>query len=124
MKLVMVYVDQSPNFEKVIRIHTAAKKSAFNEFKQPNTAATLLGITEKVFARVTGAVLVANDDDPVCMRKVNIGLQLKVRGFVSTHLVQSSSGIFVPLINHIWYFLLSAVSIGHRSFTRFCETKR
>lgn len=79
----MVYVDQSPNFEKVIRIHTSAKKLALNEFKQQTTAATLLGISEKVFARITGAVMVANDDDPNSMRKVNIGLQLKVRGFVS-----------------------------------------
>lgn len=81
--LVISYVDQPPNFDKAIRVHTAIKHSTLNEYKQPSTAATLLGISEKVFARVTGAVLVSGDDDTDFMRKVNIGLQLKVRSLVS-----------------------------------------
>lgn len=81
--LVMSYVDQPPNFEKVIRVHTATKHSTLNEFKQPSTAAALLGISEKTFARVTGAVLVSNDNDTDSIRKINIGLQLKLRGVVS-----------------------------------------
>lgn len=79
----MVYVDQPPNFEKAIRVHTASKKSALADFKQSSTAATLLGISEKVFARITGTVLVSNENDFGWISKVNIGLQLKIRGLVS-----------------------------------------
>lgn len=74
-------MEQAPHFEKAISVHTATKAKNLNEFKQLSTAATLLGITEKVFARITGCVLVSNDDD--CIRKINIGLQLKLRGLVS-----------------------------------------
>lgn len=93
----MVYVDQAPNFEKAIRVHTATKKSAMDEFKQSSTAATLLGISEKVFARVTGTVLVGSDNDIDWMRKVNIGLQLKVRGMVSMHLLIHALN-FIPIV--------------------------
>lgn len=122
----MVYMDRSPNFEKVIRIHTAAKKSALNEFKQQTTAATLLGISEKVFARITGAVLVANDDDGDWMRKVNIGLQLKVRSLVSQTKIRKRYLCCVTCIHIIIIFglVFLVVSIGHCGITRFCETKR
>lgn len=86
-KLVIAYMDQSPNFERAIRVHTAAKELKLKEFKQPSTAATLLGISEKVFARVTGSVLVNCDSDTDWVRKINIGLQLKLRGVVSIYLI-------------------------------------
>lgn len=80
---VLAYMDQSPCFENAIRMHTATKQTKLTEFKQPSTAAALLGIHEKVFARVTGTVLVTHDTDMDSIRKINIGLQLKVRGVVS-----------------------------------------
>lgn len=75
-------MDLPPNFEKAIQMHTATKTSEINEFKQPSTAAVLLGITEKVFARVTGSVLVSQSN--ASGKKINIGLQLKIRGLVSS----------------------------------------
>lgn len=76
-------MDPLPCFEDVIRVHTEAKTTELNQFKQPSTAATLLGIHEKVFSRVTGTVLVSPANATDTIRKINIGLQMKVRGVVS-----------------------------------------
>lgn len=80
-------MDQSPIFDKAIRVHTATKQTTLNEYKQSSTAAALLGTSEKAFARVTGCILVSSDNDTDWIRKINIGLQLKIRGVVSINFV-------------------------------------
>lgn len=112
-------MDQPPNFDKAIRVHTAIKYSTLNEFKQPSTAATLLGISEKVFARVTGAVLVSGDNDTDWIRKINIGLQLKVRGVVSKNSLVNfiCIDLISPLIAFVMLFIFSVVPIERSSFT-------
>lgn len=73
---------QEPDFDKAIEVHTAVKANQLNEFKQPATAATYLGIHERVLGKITGSVLVSPDDSTDAYKKINIGLQLKVRGTV------------------------------------------
>lgn len=58
------------------------KQEQLNEFKQRSTAATLLGISERVMARITGSVLVSPNSSAEYTKKINIGLQLKSHNVV------------------------------------------
>lgn len=79
----MAYKNQEPNFDKAKNIHVSVKSDELNDFKQLTTAATLLGVSEKTLARITGTILVSSDKTPTPGRKINIGLQLKSRNPVT-----------------------------------------
>lgn len=64
-------------------MHVIAKQNELNEFKQRSTAATILGISERVLARITGTVLVSPNNSIDLVRKINIGLQFKSHSMVS-----------------------------------------
>lgn len=64
-------------------VHKSAKTDEINEFKQLSSASTLLGISEKLLARITGSVLVSPEKTVMPGRKINIGLQMKSRSPVS-----------------------------------------
>lgn len=76
--LVLSYKDQEPNFENAKNKHLAIKADELNEFKQLSTAASLLGINEKMLAQITGSIMV-KPDKLTNARKINIGLQMKNR---------------------------------------------
>lgn len=100
--LVLAYMNPEPNFENAMTIHLAANNSKMKDFKQLSSAATLLGISASVISRITGAVLVSPSDSAECGKKINIGLQLKIRSPVRDY-------IYLPemyLIFNIYSFLL------------------
>lgn len=79
---VLAYKNQDPNFGMAINLHQTAKANKLNECKQASSAAALLGISERVFARITGTIFV-HLENAIPGRKINIGLQLKYRNPVS-----------------------------------------
>lgn len=92
--LVLCYKDSEPDFGLAQEVHVKAKKEQQNEFKQASSAAALLGISEKALACITGAILVADSEASEHYKKINIGLQLKSRNYVSNwmRLIQVPSG--------------------------------
>lgn len=92
-------MNQEPDFQKAIQVHKADENHKLNDYKHPSTIATLLGISEKLLARVTGSVLV-NGETPT-NRKINIGLMLKIRNIVGI-----SSKYLLYLVFSKIYFLL------------------
>lgn len=73
---------EEPNLEPAKKIHMDDRHNQLMEYKQPPTVATLLGIGEKVLAKITGNVLVNPPGSIDNIRKINIGLQLKYRNLV------------------------------------------
>lgn len=89
--LVRGLADVEPDFETAKKKHMEAKSKINTDFKQSNTAALLLGIDRKVFAMITGNLMVnleenQNPSSGKTQAKVNIGLRLKQRTMVKTHL--------------------------------------
>lgn len=70
-------MDPEPNFDEAKQTHVTSKKDELNEFKSRAAAATLLGISERLLARITGSVLIGTGKSTDYTRKINIGLQMK-----------------------------------------------
>lgn len=85
---------QEPNFEKAIDAHNEAKANKITKFKQPSVAATILGISEKVLGRITGSVFISTEHSTDTSKRVNIGLQLKIRNVVRTFFFDFILAIF------------------------------
>lgn len=75
-------MDPEPNFDMAKQTHVTSKKDELNEFKSRAAAATLLGISERVLARITGSVLIGTGKSTDYTRKINIGLQMKSNSVV------------------------------------------
>lgn len=66
-----------PNFDEALQVHNETKMTYVNSY----IAASAIGISNKVFNRITGTVLVVTGEKrfpvPDSANKVNVGLQLK-----------------------------------------------
>lgn len=59
--------------------HQSAKAGQMSEFKQPSNAAAILGLSQIVFAKITGSTFVNQNGG----QRIIIGLQLKNRNTVN-----------------------------------------
>lgn len=74
-----------PDFEQTKSIHITASAGKMSEYKQLSSAASLIGISEKVLAKITGSVIVSSGVAKDILQKINIGLQFKNRNPVRNH---------------------------------------
>ncbi|XP_055313630.1 5'-3' exoribonuclease 1-like [Sitodiplosis mosellana] len=114
---ILSYKDQEPNFEKAKNLHVSAKTEEINEFKQLSSAATLLGISEKMFARITGSVLVCPEKTLVPGRKINIGLQMKSRNPFQTSVLVAHN--YVKNIGSKFIYSQQAIDVVQQYMDKF-----
>lgn len=117
-------MNPEPNFENAMKMHVAANDNKMKDFKQLSSAATLLGIGTTVISRITASVLVSPGDSVEFGRKINIGLQLKIRSpvreytFVCLKFVDYSN-IFIFSINRAQsFYTITLKAAASNFFTR------